>query len=197
MSDEKACIPNIEVTAGTIFEVRLDTQSGTGYTWALAHKPDCVKFIEKSNEVKQSNVYGSSEVEIFTFSADEKAQDSLTFDYIRPGEPENVARSETFSLIINEKDTADELQNLAGCPQFASFDNNNCSGVAAMYMGLTQGQQLNVIPPYMGPIKYMGPPVMKYMGPVIKYMGPPVLKYMGPIAPEYMAPIENKEVEEI
>jgi hypothetical protein len=37
-----------------------------------------------------------------------------------------------------------------------------------------------------GVYKYIGPTVVKYMGPVVKYMGP-VVKYMGPVV-KYMGP---------
>lgn len=177
---------SINVTVDSMFTVKLQCQAGsTGYSWSLAHMPDSVNLLDISFESTHSYIAGCTETQVFTFAAISECQDTLKFNLIRPWQPEVVADSQTFDLVITAADdTANELQSTAGCKLFASFGDSCASnGIVAMYMGLAAQQNCNPVALYMAPVsKYMGPPVIKYMGPpVMKYMGPPVLKYMAPV----------------
>jgi predicted secreted protein len=192
MSNE--CSSNISVTVDCIFTIRLDSQVGsTGYSWALAHMPDSVNLLDISFETSQSHIVGCSETQVFTFVALTEDVNYITFNLLRAWEPENIADQKKFSITIEkDTDTADELQNTAGCKKFASFgDACSSNGITIMYMSPVQCGCDGVSAPN---ALYMGPPVMKYMGPpVMKYMGPPVMKYMGPPVIKYMAPVDTKD----
>lgn len=177
MSNESAS-NNISVSVDCIFTVRLECQTGsTGYSWALAHMPDSVNLLDISFEASSSHILGCKETQVYTFVALTKDDNYIEFNLLRPWDPQNIADTRKYALVIEEQDqTANDLQQTAGCNKFSSF-------------GECDSNQVNAL--------YMGQPVMKYMGPpVMKYMGPPVMKYMGPPVIKYMAPVDSKESED-
>jgi|GEM_PF-2761560 len=189
MSNEVSPEVIISVIAGDIFNVKLETQVGsTGFGWALAHMPNSVNLIDISFESSHSHVMGCSETQVFTFVALDMDKDCLKFNLIRAWDPEQIADTKTYTLIIDQRETlAANLLATAGCPRFVSF--SDALGVSAPVLKY-QPPVVKYMPPihlmYMPPVHtlYMPP----YMGP-IKYMAP-VLKYSAPPAPEYMAPVD-------
>jgi predicted secreted protein len=184
MCTNNQLIPDINVTLDTIFSVRLEKNGGTGYVWALAHMPESVNLIEISLETTQSNICGHSQTQVFTFAAVAVDQSSISFNLIRPWEPEVVADKKSFALIITEKESLEnDLEDTAGCRKFVTFSPESSGSIMSLYMGQADTQ-------------FSGLPTMKYMAPpLMKYMGPPIMKYMAPSAADctakpYMAPVK-------
>jgi predicted secreted protein len=160
------CSSNINVPVDCIFTIRLDSQVGsTGYSWALACMPDSVNLLDISFETSQSNIVGCSQTQVFTFVALTAGEYKICFNLLRTWEPENIVDQKRFTVTIDKNnDTANELQQTAGCKKFASFgDACGSSGITVMYMSPMQceGDCINTTNAL-----YMEPPVLKYMAPV-------------------------------
>ncbi|MZP29359.1 hypothetical protein GTO91_06520 [Heliobacterium undosum] len=215
MSEQQASLGNITATVGEVFHVVLEVMGGTGYSWALAHMPDCVNLIDITQEHSQSLKFGNSERQIYSFVAVNACQSFLKFNLIRPWQPLEAAQSRTYALIITEpkKSESEELEEsiagrFAGAPAVGS--GADASSNVMLYMApfrysmdpdasnaadCAASSCLGPIQPmYMPPlgVKYAPPFTPMYFAPVLKYAAPQVLKYAAPQDPanalKYAAP---------
>lgn len=85
----------ILVEAGEQFEIRLDANPSTGYTWEIADGagPNAVELITRDHEPADTDVVGASGIDVFVFEAIAGAQ-VLRLEYVRsfddPVVPERI-----------------------------------------------------------------------------------------------------------
>lgn len=92
----------IQVARGDTITVRLRAQLGTGYAWYVTSGPGSL--LEQSNqrpkiESDRNSGPGSSEVEVFQFTARRSGRVRLEFSYRRPAK--DSAAQKTFHVLIN------------------------------------------------------------------------------------------------
>lgn len=177
MNNEKEVRGNIDIAVGNFFEIKLDSQAcSTGYSWVLAHMPDCVNLIDVSIESSHSHILGASETQVFTFVAVKETTDYVKFNLLRPFSPEKIADSRTYELQIGPKCEADEAEKVAGCRMFATMLDVSCPKTDEM-------QMLYMVPVLHHNYKYMAPAMITGNSPsvgTVKYMPPIIMKYMAP-----------------
>lgn len=93
----------IQVAPGDTLTVRLGAQLGTGYGWDVTSGPGSL--LEQTNqrpkiESNRNPKPGSSEIEVFQFTARRRGRVRLGFAYRRPADKESDAQK-TFHVLID------------------------------------------------------------------------------------------------
>lgn len=96
-------MPDINIKVGQTTEVALTERPGTGYTWVLVHKPDCLWLENIHIIVPDKDIaVGIPIKKVFTFEGAEKCQDYVEFVLVRPFDLKDIAQKMTYALIITE-----------------------------------------------------------------------------------------------
>ncbi len=92
----------VSVRAGQPFDVVLDTQPGTGYSWTLAADPDPAVVSLVGSEVlpPQTALPGATQRACFHFTAVAPGTAPLDFVYARPFDPDNPAQSTIVTVSV-------------------------------------------------------------------------------------------------
>ncbi len=94
----------IEVEAGESFEVVLDSNPTTGYSWRVTIDPpaDVVTAAGSTYEPDSDseNLTGGGGKDTFTFEATKAGEATITFDYMPPGEPSKPAETKTAKVSV-------------------------------------------------------------------------------------------------
>jgi inhibitor of cysteine peptidase len=92
---------SVGIEVGDRIVVILDANPTTGYSWQLAAGLDQAIVTHVTREYAQQGAPapGVGGAETWTFEATSPGSTSITLDYLRPWEPENVARQ--FTLVVN------------------------------------------------------------------------------------------------
>ena len=81
---------SVNLKSGDEFQVKLESNQTTGYSWALSEKTDSKIILIMSSEYetssKDKNIEGAGGFEILTFKAANPGQTKLILEYVRPWE---------------------------------------------------------------------------------------------------------------
>jgi inhibitor of cysteine peptidase len=86
------------VATGNMFEVILDSNASTGYSWVAHFDEDLLELIDQSYQVN-SELIGAPGKEVFVFKALDTGRAQVDFSYQRPWENEPV-KTETYRVTI-------------------------------------------------------------------------------------------------
>ena len=96
--DSSMTTQSAQLQSGDTLEVRLESNSSTGYTWSVSKAPD-KKVLKQQGSPDQvpavSPVPGAPGVQVFTFTPVGPGNTDISFEYARPfgnGKPANIAR---------------------------------------------------------------------------------------------------------
>lgn len=119
MSTEKS---DIGVVLGRCFDITLQGQSGTGFTWCLSGISNCLALVGKQVVAIHPGLPGGAVREIFTFAGIEADHGELHFRLIRPWKPLDVADSKQFQVdvVVVSVSEPDELEESMGSNRFVS-----------------------------------------------------------------------------
>jgi len=122
----------LDVQAGEIFKIRLESNPSTGYGWEVEFDEKCVEFLRSYMEELDPGKVGAPGTEVFVLRGLADGSTEITFSYKRPWEVE-VLKTETYTVNISGDMVApsdglskEESQQaveefVAGCPTF-QFD---------------------------------------------------------------------------
>ncbi|MBU0651005.1 protease inhibitor I42 family protein [bacterium] len=95
----------IDVKVGDVFEVKLESNPSTGYTWAPYYAEERISLdgIEYQPNNSDEKIVGSGGVTVFKFKALKSSKTVMTFKYFRPwlGE-ESAVKIKKYKVYINE-----------------------------------------------------------------------------------------------
>ena len=95
---------NITIKSGDTFEIKLESNPTTGYSWRLAESPSgTIQNISNVYEPRKTsgNIVGSGGTEIWTFKAVSKGNIILNFEYARPWEKDiKPIKKETYQITV-------------------------------------------------------------------------------------------------
>ena len=97
MSTEKS---DVMVVLGRCFDITLQGQSGTGFTWCLSGMSNGLALIGKQVVPIHPGLPGGAVREIFTFAGIEAEHGKLHFRLIRPWKPLDIADSRQFQVDV-------------------------------------------------------------------------------------------------
>ena len=86
------------VATGNMFEVILDSNASTGYSWVAYFDENLLELIDQSYQVN-SELIGAPGKEVFVFKALDSGSAQVNFSYMRPWENEPV-KTETYTVTI-------------------------------------------------------------------------------------------------
>lgn len=91
----------IAFEVGDVFEVLLESNPTTGYSWTVAEQPDGIALVSSDYEAPDTSLVGAGGVEVFEFEATAASSGVLRLDYIRPfDDPVVAADTVEFALTI-------------------------------------------------------------------------------------------------
>lgn len=94
----------IEATAGTTFQIIIDSNPTTGYHWEIVGELDksMVEFVSKDyKSTSQPGLAGGGGMDIWTFKAVSTGKTKITLGYYPPSNnPTDPAQTETFSIEV-------------------------------------------------------------------------------------------------
>jgi formylglycine-generating enzyme required for sulfatase activity/predicted secreted protein len=86
-----ADVEKIDVLVGEEFEINLESNPTTGYSWSLVeHLPDWLELVDTTYVPTDPGMVGGGGVETWTFRATGSGSATLTFEYERPWEDEPI-----------------------------------------------------------------------------------------------------------
>jgi inhibitor of cysteine peptidase len=91
----------ISVAPGDIFEISLDSNPTTGYSWQADFDQEYLELVSQEFVPPQSDLVGAGGTEIFAFQALEVGETKLTLVYKRSWETE-AAETRVFIIKISE-----------------------------------------------------------------------------------------------
>lgn len=102
-SSQKFVKADYEVHKNETFEVTLNSNPSTGYSWRLAKNNESRKIdsIEVRYAEPNHTMPGASRNEIWKFKGVEKGIDTLTFEYLRSWEPNSTVEIKKIIVKIN------------------------------------------------------------------------------------------------
>jgi predicted secreted protein len=100
--DENARIGDINIKVGQPTEVKLKNNSGTGYSWYLSHKPDCLWLDDTNVEQYTPSGPGRPFNKVFSLMGGAVGQDYIEFILVRPWLPNEIAKKVVYAVIVHE-----------------------------------------------------------------------------------------------
>jgi inhibitor of cysteine peptidase len=73
----------ITFEVGDAFEVLLESNPTTGYSWTVAEQPDGVTLVSSDYEEPETSLVGAGGVEVFEFETTAEGSGVLRLDYVR------------------------------------------------------------------------------------------------------------------
>ncbi|MDY6826795.1 MAG: protease inhibitor I42 family protein [Bacillota bacterium] len=92
----------IEIEHGETFIVKLEENPSTGYNWHWTVGPEGVVVLDSEEFIaaEDEEVVGVPGRHEFVFRAEEAGEAEVVFQYYRDWEPENIAETHVFKLIV-------------------------------------------------------------------------------------------------
>jgi inhibitor of cysteine peptidase len=88
----------IDVTANEPFEVRLESNPTTGYSWTVESIDGTVKFVESVYEAPKGGAAGAPGEQVLTFQAGPAGTSTVLLAYERPFAPDEPGKSLEFEV---------------------------------------------------------------------------------------------------
>lgn len=110
---------DVMVILGQGFDITLQGQSGTGFTWCLSSMSKCLTLIGKRVIPIHQGLPGGSVREMFTFAGTAVDHGELSFSLIRPWKPLDVADYKQYQVDVVVV-ASDELEESMGSNKFVS-----------------------------------------------------------------------------
>lgn len=92
----------IEVTANKPFEVRLESNPTTGYSWTVASIDGTVKFVESVYEQPKGDAAGAPGEQVLTFNAGPAGKSTVNLAYERPFAPDEPGKKLEFEVDVQK-----------------------------------------------------------------------------------------------
>lgn len=83
-TDRPVSVKNVKLNQQ--FQITLDSNPSTGYSWEVNYNPKYLKLISQNYVSSNSNIIGAPGIEIFTFKAIKNGQTYINFNYQRTWE---------------------------------------------------------------------------------------------------------------
>ncbi len=95
---------HVEVTAGKMFTLTLESNPSTGYQWEIVQPLDetKVKLVEQLYNAAKTDRVGAAGVELWVFKAVAPGETTISMKYVRPWE-KDVAPVETATFAVTIK----------------------------------------------------------------------------------------------
>lgn len=91
----------IEVQAGDVFHIVVDSNPSTGYHWDIVGEPSGVEFISSEYTADEPVIPGSGGVDVWTFNAVSAGQTQITLGSFPPGaDVTEPAQTVTFNVVV-------------------------------------------------------------------------------------------------
>lgn len=121
MSTEKS-ESDVMVILGRCFDITLQGQSGTGFTWCLSGMSKCLALVGKQVVPIHPGVPGGAVREIFTFAGIAVDHGDVRFCLIRPWKPLDAADCKQYQVdvVVVRASEPDELEKSMGSNRFVS-----------------------------------------------------------------------------
>jgi inhibitor of cysteine peptidase len=98
---------SIELKTGEKFQIKLDSNQTTGYSWKFSGKTDqkIISLISSEYKIEKNdkNLVGAGGYETFDFKALSEGQTKIILEYVRPWE-KDTAPDKTFTIDVIVKD---------------------------------------------------------------------------------------------
>ena len=93
----------IDVTVGTPFVVRLESNPTTGYGWSVQQSPPGVQLLRSNSVPPKGGEVGASGHQLLRFEATLATTGPVDLVYVRPFGPATPAKSLSFSLVATNR----------------------------------------------------------------------------------------------
>lgn len=90
---------NLEAQIGEIFDISLESNPSTGFSWQARYDQDYFELVDQRFETS-SELIGAGGKEIFSFKALKLGDKFIDFDYLRTFEKDQVQKSESYKILI-------------------------------------------------------------------------------------------------